>query len=67
MSDYRLKISGNIYIHDVKKLAPNFLKKENYIVPYKFSTLLENRIKNKSATLHIRIWSIKMAKSVPQI
>lgn len=55
MSDYRLKISGNIYIHDVKKLAPNFLKKENYIVPYKFSTLLENRIKNKSATLHIRI------------
>ena len=60
LSDYELKIGedNNICIGNVKKLAPNFVDKENFV-----ETFFITWIKNKKSTSCIRILSIKVAET----
>ena len=66
LSDCQLKITDdyNIYNGNDKKLIPSLFDKEKYVLHYRLATLCKHRIQNKRSIKCIKIWSIKMAKTI---
>ena len=67
LSEYQLKIPdlNNIPTGNVKKLVPKCFGKEKYVIHYENLQLyLKLELKLKKNTLHIRVQSITMVKTI---